>query len=210
MQVAPVEKAPRESGNTPTRPSLNPEGWVDLHCEALFGYALRRVADTETAKDLVQETLLAAWRSADRFAGKATERTWLFRILRNKIADHYRGSRPEFSVDALNELARLEEQQFNRTGLHAGAWAKAAAPAEWPEGSQAMEQSEFWDVVHNCTTKLPPHTRTAFLMREMDGHSSEEICETLGIKRNHLGVLLHRARLALRRCLELNWFKKLD
>jgi RNA polymerase sigma-70 factor, ECF subfamily len=193
-----------ESGSRP--PDLNPEGWVELHCDDLYRYALARVRDPETAKDLVQETFLAAWRSSERFAGQASERTWLTRILRNKIVDHYRKRRPEFAVE--DELTGLEEKQFERAGLHQGGWTSSNAPASWKDATQCLEESEFWIVLQQCTDKLPAKVANVFLLREVDGRSYEEICSTLGMNRNHLGVLLHRARLALRRCLELHWFKE--
>ena len=210
----PIGKETRSKGRirttrgAPESQAIDPKRWVDSYCDALFCHALTRVADAETAKDLVQETLLAAWRSAGRFAGKASERTWLFRILRNKIADHYRKRRPEFAVETISELAQLEEKQFHQTGMGAGAWTPAAAPAHWSDATRAMEQSEFWEVVRHCTGRLPPNARDAFLLREIEGQSTGELCATLQISRNHLGVLLHRARLALRRCLEVNWFNK--
>jgi len=69
-----------------------------------------------------------------------------------------------------------------------------------------MDGSEFWEVVRQCTAKLPPKVAGVFLLREVDGQSRDDICLTLHINPNHLGVLLHRARLAMRRCLELHWF----
>jgi len=188
--------------------ALDPERWVEEHCDALYHYALVRVTNPETAKDLVQDTLLAAWRSADGFAGKASERTWLMRILRNKIADHYRKRRPEFPAEGMEELADLEAKQFITSGLHRGGWTPLGRPGHWKDTAQSVEDAEFWEVVHRCVRKLPPNTSHVFLMRELNGESSDKICSSLNISRNHLGVLLHRARLALRRCLELNWFGK--
>ena len=80
------EAVPRPAAPVNTR--LEPEQWVETHCDDLFRYALSRVAQPEIAEELVQETFLAAWKSADRYAGRASERTWLIRILRNNIVDH--------------------------------------------------------------------------------------------------------------------------
>lgn len=196
---------------TPDRASssrLDPERWVEGHCDSLYRYALARVANPETAKDLVQETLLAAWRSAERFAGRASERTWLLRILRNKLVDHYRKPRPEFPAEGINELAELEARQFVQSGLHKGGWTSLGSPSHWQDAAECMQKAEFWEVVHRCVGKLPPSAAHVFVMREVDGDSTDEICSTLNINRNHLGVLLHRARLALRRCLDLNWFSE--
>ena len=188
------------------RPTLDPERWVEEHCDVLYRYALVRVSNPDTARDLVQEAFLAAWRSAERFAGNASERTWLMRILRNKIVDHYRKRRPEFSAEGINELAELEAKQFVQSGLHRGGWTSLGSPGNWKDAAERMEDAEFWEVVHRCVGKLPGNAAQVFLMREVEGDSTDEICSTLNISRNHLGVLLHRARLALRRCLELSWF----
>jgi len=187
---------------------LDPERWVEAHCDALYHYALARLANPETAQDLVQETFLAAWRSAERFAGRSSERTWLMRILRNKIADHYRRQHLEFAAEGIDELAELEAKQFVQSGLHKGGWTSLGSPGHWKDAAQSMEDAEFWEALHRCVRKLPPKTSHVFLMRELNGESSDKICTSLNISRNHLGVLLHRARLALRRCLELNWFGK--
>jgi len=202
MESTAETKAPATLAQT-----LDPERWVEAHGDVLYRHAFARLGDAETAKDLVQETLLAAWRSAGHYAGRASERTWLFRLLRNKIADYYRRRRPVFAVGDGNELAQVEENQFVKTGLHKGGWQSTARPGHWNTAEECLAQSEFWDVVHRCAGKLPRTLAPAFLMREVEEASSKEVCSALHITPNHLGVLLHRARLAMRRCLELNWFR---
>jgi len=192
---------------TPGKP-LDPERWVEEYADVLYRHALTRLGDPETAKDLVQETFLAAWHSLARYAGKASERTWLFRILRNKIADYYRRRKTVSAVGHENELAQLEADQFRQSGLHRGAWRPANKPQHWQNAEESLMQSEFWQVVQQCAGKLPRTAAAAFLMREMEETSGAEICSALNITQNHLGVLLHRARLAMRRCLELNWFRE--
>jgi RNA polymerase sigma-70 factor (ECF subfamily) len=191
-----------------SRPRLDPEQWVERHCDALYRFAVARVPTRETAQDLVQETFLAAWRSASGFEGGATERTWLMRIMRNKLVDYYRKQRPEVAVGEVEELAAVGARAFRSSGLlHAGAWNLSVAPKPWGDAVQCLEMAEFWEVVRQCANQLPPKAGHVFLMRELDGQSTEEICSALRMSPNHVGVLLHRARLALRRCLELRWFK---
>ena len=204
---AKMHVATHTAGERPVTSSLNPERWVEDHCDELYRYALTRVSQPEIAKDLVQETFLAAWRSAENYSGKATERTWLFSIMRNKIVDHYRSQKPEFGVDDLSELAEFELKQFQQSGAHKGKWNSSVSPGSWSDSAHHLENAEFWDVVQECTGKLPPKAAAVFSMRELDGESCDAICTTLEINPNHLGVLLHRARLALRRCLEIHWFK---
>jgi len=187
--------------------TLSPDEWVHQHGDYLFRQALIRTDRPELAEDLVQETFLAAWKSAPRFAGRASERTWLLSILRHKIADHYRRHERDFETIDTEELARLEEQQFRQGGLGGGSWQSPVAPRKWTGIEPSLEQAEFWKVLHECTQKLPASTARVFLLREVDEWSTDAICRELQIKPQNLFVMLHRARLALRRCLELNWFR---
>jgi RNA polymerase sigma-70 factor (ECF subfamily) len=186
---------------------IDPEEWVANHGDYLFRHALARTSRRPVAEDLVQETFLAAWKSAHRYAGRASERTWLLGILRNKIADHYRRQQTDFTPQDLDALAQLEEQTFSRSWFGGRSWNPAAAPSAWVDARRDAEKSEFWQTIHECTHKLPEKTAQVFLLRELDGMDSETICHELNIKPSNLFVLLHRARLALRRCLELNWFR---
>jgi len=81
------------------------------------------------------------------------------------------------------------------------------APADWPNPTQELENQEFIEVFSNCLAEMPERTAMVFTMREMDELPSEEVCDILGITQNNFWVIMHRARLMLRRCLELKWFK---
>jgi len=185
---------------------LAPEEWVERYGDCLFRHACARVSQPEVAEDLVQEALIAAWKSRAEFGGRASEKTWLMRILRNKIADYYRKQRLKLEATDLDALQELEEQQFENgwSGTH---WQKGTAPRTWANPRQSLERAEFWKVVYECTSKLPGKVAQVFLLREVDDLASDEICRELNIKPSHLFVLTHRARLALRRCLELRWFR---
>lgn len=191
-----------------TQPQVNPQEWVANHGDYLLRHALARTGHQAVAEDLVQETFLAAWKSASRYAGRASERTWLLSILRNKIADHYRRQKPEISSSDIEALAKLEQQQFSQGKLDGGHWISAVAPVEWSDASRSAEDAEFWETLHNCAHKLPEQTARVFMLRELDGLETPEICRQLNLKPSHLFVMLHRARLALRRCLELHWFRE--
>lgn len=195
-----VVDGPAEKRVRPT-----PEAWVHRYGDLLFRHALIRVGQRELAEDLVQDALLAAWKSREQFAGRASEKTWLLGILRHKIVDYYRQKRLEINLADLDELQGLEEKQFESgwRGIH---WHKGAAPKSWPNPRQSLERLEFWQVLYECAAKLPRTTARVFLLREIDDMTSDEICRELKIKPAHLFVLTHRARLTLRRCLELNWF----
>ena len=87
---------------TPVRLS-DPDTWLDQHGDSLYRFALVRVRETALAEDLVQETLLAAWRAKDSFAGGSAERTWLIAILKNKLIDHFRRSNRESPMPEMED-----------------------------------------------------------------------------------------------------------
>lgn len=194
---APDPKAPQ---------AAEPERWLQEHGDFLFRQACIRVRDRHTAEDLVQETFLAGIRAKSNFAGRSSERTWLAGILKNKIVDHYRKQGRETSFTNLDFLADEESRLFQKSGMQKGAWVHELGPKHWQSPGQSLEQSEFWKVLKACLSKLPGNVSQAFLLRELDGKQTNEICELLEISANNLWVMLHRARMGLRRCLELNWF----
>jgi RNA polymerase sigma-70 factor (ECF subfamily) len=183
--------------------------WVDEHGDILFRHALARVRSAAVAEDLVQETFLAAMKASSRFAGRSSERTWLVGILKHKLIDHFRKAARETAFTDLEALADAEEGSFAREGISRGQWQPDAAPRPWnddPSGS--LDREAFWDVFRQCLGGLPARVADAFLLREMEGLETEEICSNLRISPGNFWVMLHRARLALRRCLEANWFAK--
>jgi RNA polymerase sigma-70 factor (ECF subfamily) len=187
--------------------SQRAEQWVRAHADVLYRHALFRVREPGMAEDLVQETLLAAWSSAakNQPRDEQTERSWLFGILRHKLADHYRSRAHDQTPYDPAMLAELEAAQFG-TGLCGPHWSRSTAPGGWSNTDAALHQREFWEVLDQCTRQLPEKVRQAFLLRELDGCDAKQICSLLEISMSNLFVMLHRARLALRRCLELKWF----
>jgi RNA polymerase sigma-70 factor (ECF subfamily) len=181
---------------------LDPETWVDQHGDSLFRFAVSRVQDPETAADLVQETFLAALRLRDTFAGRSSVRTWLIAILKHKIADCLRKTDRERRFHEAGESEDGTERMFDRRGH----W--QTPPLDW--GSDPLreyERREFWEVLGRCLSKIPAHLVDAFLECELEGESREAICRDLKITPENLSVRLFRARLLLRRCLEMHWFR---
>ena len=178
------------------------EDWVDQYGDYLFRFAVRRVSDPEVAQDLVQETFLAALAARDRFVGRSTEKTWLAGILKHKLIDHYRTTRRECVLDDASWVDRAPEDQgvFDQDGH----WkSDLTAPKEWlNDPGSLLEQKEFWEVLNRGLSALPPRTARAFVLREVDGFSTEELCEMLKITAANLFVILHRARKHLRHYLE--------
>lgn len=183
---------------------LNPERWVDDYADYLYRYAIARVRQHEVARDLVQETFLAALKARDRYAGRAAERTWLTGILKNKIVDFYRRGRREPLIGDL--LDRREDDEFKPDDGH-WRFPHEGNPREWQEEQIArMDRPEFWKRFTACADRLPEQMRRVFVLREVDGWEGDAICRELQITSQNYWTIMHRARAALRRCLEATWF----
>lgn len=178
----------------------NPESWVDSYGDFLYRFALLRVKDPSIAEDLVQETFLAALRARENFKGQSAGKTWLTAILKHKIVDHIRKKIREPSTDKIETLTDTSDPDFDERGE----W--NIRPSKWAVNPENLyEQKEFLDVLYRCLAELPERLASAFIKREMDGLSTEQICKELGITATNSWVMLYRARMSLRRCLENKW-----
>lgn len=187
----------------------DPGVWVDEHGDYLFKYAVFRLRDATAAEDVVQETFLAALRGYANFEGRGSERTWLVGILKHKITDHFRRVSREVPIGEETDDSPDHHEFFRGSGEWAEHWEPDHAPSDWhADPAQLVEQSDFYRVFNDCLTPLSQRTASAFTLREVDGLTSQEICQALNITVSNLWVMLHRARLHLRNCLELNWFKR--
>lgn len=190
-------------------PSSDAGAWLDQHGDYLFKYAMFRLRDASAAEDCVQETFLAALKALENFQGRGSERTWLVGILKHKIMDHFRRMARQAPIEREDDEAFDHAEFFTRTDGWDEHWNNDYAPTDWhATPAQLLEQNDFWRVFSDCLTPLPQRTANAFTLREVDGLTSEEICEILSITVNNLWVMLHRARLHLRNCLERNWFRR--
>jgi RNA polymerase sigma-70 factor (TIGR02943 family) len=179
---------------------LNPDVWVDQHGDSLFRFAFQRVRDESVAEDLVQETFLAAMRAKDRFKGQSSERTWLFGILKHKIIDHYRRKKFQRSDMNVEDFAESMDKFFSENRK----W--RIQPTNWDINPvEAYEQKEFMDAFYQCLSQMSQRLADAFVHREVDGLSTEEICKLMDITASNCWVMLYRARMLLRHCIETNW-----
>lgn len=167
----------------------------------LMRVALSRLHDRDAAEDAVQETLAAACSSGAAFTGRSTLRTWVTGILLHKVTDAFRAWRREGKVP-LAEPAGEDDPDFDQDGT----W--RAPVSAWSDPERALECSRFRAEFEAQLERLPPMQSRVFAMRELMGLEPEEICRTLGITPNNLWVLLHRARMALRRSLDRDWFSR--
>lgn len=169
----------------------------------LLRYAQLHLRDPARAEDVVQETLAAAVEQGGRFSGGSSLRTWLTGILKHKIIDVFRAGRREV---ALSELGEGDEDGRDPDALFNAAGAWQAPPANWGDPSRTLEQKRFMETLEKCNGGLPERLAQVFTLREVMGLTTEEICEQLGITPNNCNVMLYRARMGLRDCLEKNWF----
>lgn len=169
----------------------------------LLRYARLQLRDPALAEDVVQDTLLAALASREQFAGRAALQTWLTAILRNKIIDAIRlAARQPRLADLFDDGG--EDDDFDSLFAAGGHWAQA--PADWGDPAASVENSRFHDVFEACVELLPAAMARVFLMREMLGFETGEICKELSVSPSNCWVLLYRARMRLRECLQKNWF----
>ncbi len=184
-----------------TKHTLNPNKWIDLYADYLFNYAVTRVDGHDLAKDLVQETFFSGIKGKDNFRGQAAERTWLVSILKRKIIDHYR---------KINSAKGKKEVRMNfyEEGDQKGNWIEERVPQSWGNDAEKdIENAELKLALEACVQNLPEKHRMVFMLKTVQNYDTEEICNELDITSSNLWVIIHRARLQLRNCMEKKWFK---
>jgi RNA polymerase sigma-70 factor (ECF subfamily) len=186
---------------------LNDAAYLDDLRRQMLKFALLQLRDHAAAEDAVQEALLGALKNADKFAGKAAFKSWVFAILKHKIIDGIRGkSRTVAIADLQDEADAPEDASF--LFMQSGHWEAEHAPGQWRNPEQQMQNGQFWLVFEACLNKLPAAQARCFMMREFIGLDSGEICKELALTTTNLHVLLHRSRLTLQKCLDSHWFKE--
>lgn len=190
----------RDEKNVITPPT-SPLEWLELYGDYLFRFAYQRISNRETAEDLVQDTLLSAYRAFDTFEGKASVKTWLVSILKNKIIDHMRRAKKvQFvSLEGMTDSDSADDS-FNMLGI----W-KKIPPAWGLDPAEVAQSKDFLKQLGQCIDVLPDSMRSVFSLRTLDQLSTQEICELLKISENNVWVILHRARSRVRKCIEVNW-----
>ncbi len=177
---------------------------IEQHRAYLLRYASLQLRDAGAAEDAVQDTLIAALEGMDRFAGNSSVKTWLTGILKHKIIDHLRRQSREQPLTDDNE--RSEADAVDALFKRDGHWEKR--PGAWGDPDRALENKKFIEALEMCTQNLPAKTARVFMMRDVMEIETEDICKALGITSTNCWVMLHRARLTLRECLEITWFGK--
>ncbi|GAB4466810.1 MAG: RNA polymerase factor sigma-70 [Burkholderiaceae bacterium] len=153
------------------------------------------------AEDVVSETMLAAIEQAKNFQARSKVRTWVIGILKHKIVDQLRRQMREVSIEAQIESGELEDfdELFNQEG-------RRLQPVQsWGDPEALLSRQEFFEVLQACVDRLPPSLGRIFLMREWLEYETPQICKELNITPTNCNVMLFRARMRLRECIDLNW-----
>lgn len=169
---------------------------------ALFRFAMLQLRNEAVAEDVVQDTLIAVLEKPERFAGQSSLRTYLTAILKHKIIDVLRASKRVHQIEANEDQSEDDviDALFKADGhTH-------EMPRQWGDPDATLEQKDFFRVMEICLEKLPAKTARIFMMREWLELETEEICKELNVSTSNAWVLLYRARIKLRECLDLNWF----
>lgn len=173
----------------------------------MLRFARLQLGSDDEAEDAVQEALAGAFKNASNFRGEAALRTWIIAILKNKVADILR-QRQRRPINASQMQGPDQEgalpELFDRKGM----WRDAARPARWEDPEADLHSSQFLAAFDACLNRLPPQQGRVFMMREVVELETHEICNELGLSISNVHVILHRARLALRTCLQLHWFQE--
>jgi len=183
--------------------NINPALWLEEHGDLLYRFARCRVKDSFTAEDLVQETLLSACQATESYIGAATISTWLVGILKHKIADYYRSRKPEQTEGNPEAFADTIESMFDSREK----W--KVKPQDWGKTPERKyEQKELRHAIDGCLDDMDERMSQVFSLREIHGVGTDELCRFFDIEKGNFWVILYRARMILRRCLEFNWFEK--
>lgn len=174
--------------------------WVGKYTNDLYSWAVHKVTDPELAKDLVQDTFLAAAEKLSSFKGDSSPKTWLLSILNYKIIDVYRKK--------VNMPVKTDDQIFSNFFDEHGTWHQNKKPDNWNyEEKNLLDDEEFQKILKECLDALPDQWNTCVKLKYLMNRKGEEICQELGLASTNYWQIMHRAKLQLRECVEANWFQ---
>lgn len=173
--------------------------WVDTFTEDLFSWAYTKVSDVELAKDLVQDTFLVASEKIDTFKGNSSPKTWLFSILNHKIIDFYRKK--------ANKPVSLDNLSFTKFFTGDGSWQNDKQPNNWDEDEgHLLDNTDFQRILAKCIEVLPDKWNSSIKLKYLMDKNTSDICQELDITSSNYWQIMHRAKLQLRECIDVNWF----
>lgn len=190
-----------------TQHTLNPTKWVELYADYLYRYAYYRVNKDDLAEDLVQDCFLAGLKAKDNYKGEASEKTWLVSILKNKIIDYYKkaSTRNESPLQLNSNAPSFYDYFFDRESN--GHWKTKTAPKDWAATDGNFDTKEFYNTLEKCLEQLPKKWQGIFTMSLLDDSDAKLVCKEFDLSSSNFWVIIHRAKLQMRACLEKNWLK---
>ena len=189
----------------------NPNQNIDLkidelvysHADDLYNWAFYKTKNKETAQDLVQDTFVAAFENMNTFKNKSTPKTWLFGILKNKVAEHFRSL-------AKQKLSSVNEDNFSFFFENNGKWKPNQIPQSWEEDQHLLDNEDFIKILEFCKDKLPSLLMSILELKYITQKKGKEICQDLSISETNYWQVMHRAKLSLRSCINDNWFNSIN
>lgn len=178
--------------------------WFNTYADSLYNWAYHKTSSKEIAEDLVQETFLSAIRGFDNFKYDSNPKTWLFSILNNKIIDFYRKKARQLTMMD----KKVEYRFMNPTDIFFDAdhrWELKKEATLWEEDTHILDNLEFKNTLNTCIENLPEHWKFAISAKYLFNKSSELICQELQVTPSNYWQIVHRAKLMLKKCIDLNW-----
>lgn len=172
--------------------------WVELYASDMFNWAYHKVGNEEQAKDLVQDTFLAAAEKIESFRGDSNPKTWLISILNFKIIDVYR-QKAKMPMSSNSGVSFFNEE---------GSWLESKKPQSWDtDDTSLLDDPDFQIVLKKCMDALPEKWHACMKLKYLMSKSGKEICQDLDITATNLWQIMHRAKLNLRECINNNWYQ---
>lgn len=183
----------------PQNVNLIASKWLVEFGDELYSWAFYKTSNKEIAEDLVQETLISAFTNFEKFQEKSTPKTWLFAILKNKIIDFYKKKSKEFSIsyEEYSQPVKNSNNLFDENG----GWNEVSdiSAQNW------LDNPEFNSILSKCIKKLPDNWQFVIQSKYILDTDSKQICQELSITQSNYWQIQHRAKLLLKKCIEINW-----
>lgn len=181
--------------------------WVYQYTDDLVNWAYFKTKDRALAEDLIQETFISAHKNIDKFQNKSQPKTWLFSILRNKIADHYRNKMQKYTMRESDFFQAEDNTILDRIFNDSKQWNDTSKPQTWNNNEEELlDNEEFNHVLKKCLEGLNEKSFMAVQLKYLEEKKGKDICQELNITPSNFWQLLHRAKLQVRECIETNWF----
>ncbi|NQX42433.1 RNA polymerase sigma-70 factor, ECF subfamily [Pedobacter steynii] len=181
--------------------------WVVLYFDSLYSWAFYKTSSKESAEDLVQDTFLVALKSIDQFEGKSDPKSWLFGILRHKVMDYHRQKYKNPGIVALAAIEGRTEALFGTLFNTHEEWNATESPQPWQEEpAHLLDNPDFNEALQDCLKKLPLNWFSAIQLKFLEEKKPDQVCQELGVTPTNYWQIIHRAKLQLRKCIQINWF----